>query len=154
MSEVPEGKILYEGDENNQEGEEVEEEQASGHSISPRHSFSGALKVFDAEIMIDGVETSNQGDDHNNQQPIDVEDIVHQGGLQVQSVILDFSGEVPLEEEEENLEGERGEKEEGETLAGRVRTDLLHQLGPPVEHDEGPLGQQGNPPRVHLIMIK
>ena len=50
------------------------------------------------------------------------------------------------------MEGERGEKEEGETLAGRVGTDLLHQLGPPVEHDEGPLGQQGNPPRVHLIM--
>ena len=50
------------------------------------------------------------------------------------------------------MEGERGEKEEGETLAGRVRADLLHQLGPPVEHDEGPLGQQGNPPRVHLIM--
>ena len=74
---IPESKILYKWEENNREGDEVDEEQPEGHE----YSFTGLLKVFDAEIMINRIEASYQGDHQDYQQAIDVEDTVHQGGL-------------------------------------------------------------------------
>ena len=109
--------------------------------------------MFDAEIMINDVETTNQGDHQYYQQSVDVDDIVHQGGLQVESVVFNFPGEVPLEDEEGKVEVDRKDREEDETLPGRVIADLLQQVLPPVESDQGTLGQEGNPPVVHLTII-
>ena len=55
----PEGEVLYVGEENHQECEEVEKEQTSRHHTSLLTS-AGVLEVFDAEIMINHIETRNQ----------------------------------------------------------------------------------------------
>ena len=102
------------------------------------------------EIVIDDVAAGSQGDDDDDQEAVNVEDTLHQGCPQLERVVCYFAGVEDFEENEEYLEEERGEEEDGETLARSALTDQLEELFPAVEGDEGSLGQQWDRPAVHL----